>query len=213
MKGFEVLEERMEKVGIRGTATGRIKFTDMYVPKENILGPVGKGLKVALTVLDFGRTTFGASCTGAAKFCLERMVARANSRRQFGKTLGEFQLVKGKIAEAAADTYAMESATYHTAAMIDSGAGGLHGRNGDDQGFCLRSAVANRQRLPANLGREGLFHRSAVRTNDAGCAVEPDRRRRQRRASLFHRRRRLAPRGQGSRRHQKCADVSLQETA
>lgn len=122
MQGFEVLEARMEKVGIRGTATGRMKFTDMYVPRENILGPEGKGLKVALTVLDFGRTTFGASCTGAAKYCIERMVARANSRRQFGQTLGEFQLVKGKIAEAAADTYAMESATYHTASMIDSGA-------------------------------------------------------------------------------------------
>ncbi len=122
MKGFEVLEERMEKVGIRGTATGRIKFTDMYVPKENILGDIGKGLKMALTVLDFGRTTFGACCTGAAKFCLERMVARANSRRQFGKTLGEFEMVRGKIAEAAADIYAMESATYHTAALIDSGA-------------------------------------------------------------------------------------------
>ena len=122
MKGFEVLEERMEKVGIRGTATGRIKFTDMVVPKENVLGQVGKGLKLALTVLDFGRTTFGAACTGTAKYCLERMDARANSRRQFGKTLGEFELVRGKIAEAAADMYAMESATYHTAALIDSGA-------------------------------------------------------------------------------------------
>ena len=122
MDGFEVLESRMEKVGIRGTQTGRMKFTDMYVPKENILGPEGKGLKVALTVLDFGRTTFGACCTGAAKFCVERMVARANHRKQFGKTLGEFPMVKAKIAEAAADTYAMESATYHTAALIDSGA-------------------------------------------------------------------------------------------
>jgi len=99
----------------------RIKFTDMVVPKENVLGEVGQGLKLALTVLDFGRTTFGAACTGAAKFCIERMVARANSRRQFGKTLGEFELVRGKIAEAAADMYAMESATYHTAALIDSG--------------------------------------------------------------------------------------------
>ncbi len=122
MKGFEVLEERMDKCGIRGTATGRMKFTDMYVPKENILGPEGKGLRVALTVLDFGRTTFGACCTGAAKFCLERMAARAKTRRQFGKTLGEFQMVKDKIAEAAADTFAMESATYHTAALIDTGA-------------------------------------------------------------------------------------------
>lgn len=122
MPGFEVLETRMEKTGIRGTATGRLKFTDMFVPNENILGPIGKGLRVALTVLDFGRTTFGASCTGVAKLCLERMVHRANSRRQFGKTLGEFELVRQKIAEGAADMFAMESATYHTAAMIDSGA-------------------------------------------------------------------------------------------
>jgi alkylation response protein AidB-like acyl-CoA dehydrogenase len=122
MKGFEVLEKRMEKCGIRGTATGRMKFTDVFVPKENILGPQGKGLRVALTVLDFGRTTFGACCTGAAKYCLERMVARANHRQQFGKTLGEFPMVKSKIAEAVADIYAMESATYHTAALIDSGA-------------------------------------------------------------------------------------------
>ncbi len=122
MKGFEVLEERMDKVGIRGTATGRIRFTDMYVPKENVLGEVGRGLKLALTVLDFGRTTFGACCTGAAKFCIERMVSRANTRRQFGQTLGQFQLVRGKIAEAVADMYAMESATLYTAALIDSGA-------------------------------------------------------------------------------------------
>ncbi len=120
--GFKVLEERMEKCGIRGTATGRMELNDVYVPNENILGPVGKGLRVALTVLDYGRTTFGACCTGAAKFCVERMVHRANSRRQFGRTLGEFELVKHKVAEAAADTYAMESATYHTAALIDSGA-------------------------------------------------------------------------------------------
>lgn len=120
--GFKVLDERMEKCGIRGTATGRMELNDVYVPNENILGPVGKGLRVALTVLDYGRTTFGACCTGAAKFCLERMVHRANTRRQFGRTLGEFELVKQKIAEAAADTYAMESATYHTAALIDSGA-------------------------------------------------------------------------------------------
>src|SRR5262245_22160273 len=67
MPGFEIVEPRADKCGIRGTATGRMRFTNMRVPKENVLGPVGKGLKVALTVLDFGRTTFGASCTGVAK--------------------------------------------------------------------------------------------------------------------------------------------------
>lgn len=122
MPGFEVVEARMPKCGIRGTATARLAFHDMYVPRENILGPYGKGLRVALTVLDFGRTTFGASCTGAAKFCLQKAVEHANTRQQFGKTLGEFQLVKQKIAQAAANTFAMESATTHTAALIDRGA-------------------------------------------------------------------------------------------
>lgn len=122
MEGFQVIEERMDKVGIRGTATGHIRFNNMFVPKENVLGQIGKGLKLALTVLDFGRTTFGASCTGAAKFCIERMIARARTRQQFGKNLSEFQLVQGKIAEAIADMYAMESATYYTADLIDRGA-------------------------------------------------------------------------------------------
>lgn len=122
MPGFEVVEARMEKVGIRGTATAKLAFHEMFVPKENILGPLGKGLKLALTVLDFGRTTFGASCTGAAKFCIRQAVERANSRKQFGQSLGEFELVKQKIALAAAETFAMESATYHTAALIDNGA-------------------------------------------------------------------------------------------
>lgn len=122
MPGFEVLEARMEKCGIRGTATARLAFHDILVPKENILGTLGKGLRLALTVLDFGRTTFGASCTGAAKFCLSKAAEYANQRRQFGRTLGEFELVREKIALAAADTFAMESATYHTAALVDSGA-------------------------------------------------------------------------------------------
>jgi acyl-CoA dehydrogenase family protein 9 len=121
MPGFEILEARMPKMGIRGTATGRFALRDVKVPKENILGPTGKGLKVALTVLDFGRTTFGACCTGAAKTCLELAVQHANTRRQFNKMLGEFELVKKKIARIAADAYAMEAMTTVTASFIDRG--------------------------------------------------------------------------------------------
>lgn len=122
MPGFGVVEARMPKCGIRGTATARLAFHDMFVPRENVLGQIGKGLKVALTVLDFGRTTFGASCTGAAKVCLDLSLTHARQRRQFGKSLGEFELIKQKLALMAADIYAMEAATYHTAALIDSGA-------------------------------------------------------------------------------------------
>ena len=121
MPGFVVLEPRMEKLGIRGTATARLAFRDMPVPKENILGAPGKGLKVALTVLDFGRVTFGASCTGAAKTCLRLAVQHASIRRQFGRTLGEFELIKKKIARMAAGAYALEAMTYLTASLIDRG--------------------------------------------------------------------------------------------
>jgi alkylation response protein AidB-like acyl-CoA dehydrogenase len=119
--GFVVVEPRMSKLGVRGTATARLAFRDMRVPKENILGAPGKGLKVALTVLDFGRVTFGASCTGAAKTCLRLAVQHANTRRQFGKTLGEFELTKKKIARMAAGAYAMEAMTNVTASLIDRG--------------------------------------------------------------------------------------------
>src|SRR5437660_12484212 len=121
MPGFEILEARMPKLGIRGPATGRFALRDVRVPKENILGLPGKGLKVALTVLDFGRTTFGACCTGAAKTCLEMAIQHANTRKQFNKTLGNFHLVQKKIARIAADAYAMEAMTTITASLIDRG--------------------------------------------------------------------------------------------
>lgn len=121
MPGFEMLEARMPKMGIRGTATGRFALRDVKVPKENVLGAPGKGLKVALTVLDFGRTTFGACCTGAAKTCLRLAIEHANTRKQFNKTLGNFHLVQKKIARIAADAYAMEAMTTITAGLIDRG--------------------------------------------------------------------------------------------
>jgi acyl-CoA dehydrogenase family member 9 len=121
MPGFQVVEERMPKVGIRGTATGRLAFKDMRVPVENVLGKVGKGLRIALTVLDFGRTTFGASCTGVAKACLKAAVNHAKTRVQFKQTLSEFELVKKKIAFMAAHAFAMEATTRQCAAFIDSG--------------------------------------------------------------------------------------------
>ncbi len=121
MPGFELVEKRMPKCGVRGTATSRLAFRDMFVPSENVLGQIGKGLKVALTVLDFGRTTFGASCTGAAKFCVERAVGHALTRVQFQQPLANFELVKEKIAYMSAGVFAMEAATFQTAALIDAG--------------------------------------------------------------------------------------------
>jgi alkylation response protein AidB-like acyl-CoA dehydrogenase len=122
LPGFEVVEARMPKCGIRGTATARLAFHDMPVPAENILGQPGKGLRVALTVLDFGRTTFGASCTGAARSCVRAAAHHARTRVQFKQPLAEFELVKKKIAFMAAHAFAMEATTSQCAASIDRGA-------------------------------------------------------------------------------------------
>lgn len=121
LPGFRVVEPRMEKLGIRGTATARLAFENMAVPSGNVLGKPGGGLKLALTVLNFGRTTFGACCTGAAKTCLKLSTQHARTRTQFGRTLAEFELVQQKLARMAGWTYAMEAMTTVTAGLIDRG--------------------------------------------------------------------------------------------
>ncbi len=121
MPGFEVVLKSQPKCGVRGSMQAQLKFTNMRVPKENILSKPGRGLKLALSILNFGRTTFGATCTGAAKVCVAAAARHANTRKQFGQTLGEFEMVKRKLANMAAETFAMESATYVCAGLIDSG--------------------------------------------------------------------------------------------
>lgn len=119
MPGFEVTARALDKVGMRGTYTSNLAFHNVPVPPENILGPIGKGLRVCLTVLDYGRTTFGATCTGAAKALVRRAIAHATTRMQFHRPLSSFSLVKKKIALMTSLLYAMEAATYLTADLID----------------------------------------------------------------------------------------------
>jgi alkylation response protein AidB-like acyl-CoA dehydrogenase len=119
MPGFRVVDPALEKVGIRGTQTAKLEFNDMEVPEQNVLGERGKGLKIGLTVLDYGRLTFGACCTGSAKECLKRATEHVQQRVQFGQPIGKFQLVQEKLARIAALTYAMESTTYLTAGWFD----------------------------------------------------------------------------------------------
>jgi len=120
MPGFKVAVPALEKVGYRGTRTANLVFENLEVPEENILGTKGKGLRVCLTVLDYGRTTFGATCTGVAKYLLQRSETYAVQRHQFKQPLANFLLVKQKLARMAALTYAMDASTYLTAGLIDA---------------------------------------------------------------------------------------------
>jgi acyl-CoA dehydrogenase family member 9 len=120
MPGFKITASALEKVGMRGSKTANLEFTNLEVPLENVLGKPGDGLKICLTVLDYGRTTFGATCTGAAKFLVERAVEHAKNRHQFHRPLAAFSLVKKKIASMCALVYAMDATTYLTAGFVDA---------------------------------------------------------------------------------------------
>jgi len=120
MPGFKVTAKALEKVGYRGTWTANLAFEDMEVPEENILGEKGKGLKICLTVLDCGRITFGATCTGVAKYLVQRATEHAIKRHQFKQPLAHFPLVKQKLSEISALAYAMDASTYLTAGLMDA---------------------------------------------------------------------------------------------
>jgi len=119
LPGFEIVSPNRSKCGIRGSWQATLRLNDMPVPADRILGQLGKGLKVALSVLDFGRCTLSAGCVGGAKKALAMAVERARTRKQFGRPIGEFHLVKEKLARMAETVFAMDALTYLCSGLID----------------------------------------------------------------------------------------------
>ncbi len=104
--------EKESKMGIRASETRAVYFDKVIVPKENILGELGKGFKIAMNVLNSGRLSLGAGCVGGMKTVLALASEHAKNRKQFGKSIAEFGLVQEKLAKMAALTYATESMVY-----------------------------------------------------------------------------------------------------
>src|SRR6185436_13920026 len=98
---------------------GVIRFNNVRVPKANIIGGEGRGLKVALTTLNTGRLTLPAACTGLAKRCLQISREWAASRVQWGAAIGKHAAIADKLAHMAANIFAMESMTLHAASLVD----------------------------------------------------------------------------------------------
>lgn len=98
MEGFST-RDLHDKLGLRASNTGEIFLEDCRVPKENMLGELNKGFKIALGTLDFGRYTVAAGCVGLAQGCIDICKEYATQRIQFGKPIGSFQLVQQMIAD------------------------------------------------------------------------------------------------------------------
>ncbi len=109
------------KLGIKGSSTTTLHFDSCPVPVANVLGEVGGGFKIAMTILNNGRFGLAAGCVGGAKRLIGLAAKYANERQQFGKPLRDFGLIKKKFAELALLTYAAESMTYMTCGLMDRG--------------------------------------------------------------------------------------------
>ena len=107
------------KMGIRGSSTTPLNFENVPVPVENVLGEVGKGLLIAFNILNVGRLKLGAGCVGAAKFLIAESVGWARQREAFARKIADFGLIKEKLGEMVALTYATESLSYRTGGLID----------------------------------------------------------------------------------------------
>jgi alkylation response protein AidB-like acyl-CoA dehydrogenase len=107
------------KMGIKGSSTAQIYFTDVRVPVENLLGKRGEGFRIALSILHMGRLKLGANVLGAAKKAITDSVKYANERKQFGVLISTFGAIKYKLAEQVIRLFASESAVYRVSKDID----------------------------------------------------------------------------------------------
>jgi alkylation response protein AidB-like acyl-CoA dehydrogenase len=117
--GFSSGKEE-HKMGLHGSSTTPIVLQETRVPAANVLGEIGKGHKVALNTLNYGRFSLGAMCSGGCRAAIGAAAKYAAQRRQFGQPIASFGAIKHKLGEMTARTYALESLVYRTAGLIDT---------------------------------------------------------------------------------------------
>lgn len=111
-----------DKLGLRASATTMVNFDNVVVPAENLLGEEGMGFKIAVSILNNGRTGLGGGCIGGMKACMTLAASQAKNRKQFGKAICEFGLVQEKLGQMAVDCFAAESIVALLGRLIDDGA-------------------------------------------------------------------------------------------
>lgn len=113
--------QKLNKLGMRGSNTCELVFQDCVVPKENVLGELNHGVEVLMSGLDYERVVLAAGPLGIMQACMDEVVPYVHDRKQFGKSIGEFQLVQGKLADMYSRMNAAKAYVYAVAAACDRG--------------------------------------------------------------------------------------------
>ena len=119
-KGFSVAQ-KLDKLGMRGSETGELVFEDCAVPEENMMGPLNKGVEILMSGLDYERAVLSGGPTGIMQACMDVVLPYVHDRKQFGKSIGEFQLVQGKLADMYVQMNAAKAYVYAVAKSCDRG--------------------------------------------------------------------------------------------
>jgi isovaleryl-CoA dehydrogenase len=119
-KGFSVAQ-KLDKLGMRGSETGELVFEDCEVPEENLMGPLNSGVEILMSGLDYERTVLAAGSTGIMQACMDVVLPYIHDRKQFGKSIGEFQLIQGKVADMYVKMNAAKAYVYAVAKACDRG--------------------------------------------------------------------------------------------
>ena len=116
--GFSTAQ-KLDKLGMRGSDTGELVFQDCEVPEENVLGSVGRGVNVLMSGLDYERAVLAAGPVGIMQACLDVVMPYVHERKQFGQSIGEFQLVQGKVADMYVSLNSVRAYVYAVAKACD----------------------------------------------------------------------------------------------
>jgi isovaleryl-CoA dehydrogenase len=119
-KGFSTAQ-KLDKLGMRGSDTGELIFTDCEVPEDNVLGDVGRGVSVLMSGLDYERAVLAAGPLGIMQAAMDVVIPYVHQRKQFGQAIGEFQLVQGKLADMYTTMNACRAYVYAVAKACDRG--------------------------------------------------------------------------------------------
>ena len=113
--------QKLDKLGMRGSETGELVFDNCEVPEENVMGPLNGGVGVLMSGLDYERAVLSAGPTGIMQACMDVVVPYIHDRKQFGQSIGEFQLIQGKLADMYVQMNAAKAYVYAVAKACDRG--------------------------------------------------------------------------------------------